>query len=397
MQVSLRSAAPLRNWGIDCLRGFAILLVILNHLGLGFRLPLKKSLLVEYLPVRVLNAVSFNGYEAVFIFFVISGFLIAYRVLSQYPNLQAMDWRSFYVRRASRILPLLLALLAVLSLLHWLGFADYRIQAPGQSWGGAMLSALGLYLNWYEGQTTWLPASWDVLWSLSIEEVFYLAFPIVCLLLPRKLLLAGLLLLALSLPFTKAALHGNEIWSEKAYLPGMSAIAMGVLTAFAAQQWPSLPARMARMLLALGGVGLLATLLWGEFLGASLKEGYMWVLTLGAAALVLACHHLCSQAYAPRGLGWLARMGQLSYEIYLSHMFVVLSTVALFRHFYAPNLRWDFAVYIPCIALCMLLGAVLQGWLTLPCERYLRRLRQSEGRAEAFESQCVHPGVTANR
>ena len=87
-------------------------------------------------------------------------------------------------------------------------------QEPGQTLAGALLSALGLHLNWYEMQTTWLPASWDVLWSLSIEEVFYIAFPLVCLLLPRKLLLAGLVLLALSLPITKAAVQGNEIWSE---------------------------------------------------------------------------------------------------------------------------------------------------------------------------------------
>ncbi len=375
MHVNVRGAEPLRNWGIDCLRGLAILLVVLNHLGLGFRLPLKKSVLIDYLPTRVLNALSFNGYEAVFIFFVISGFLIAAKVLSQHANLQTLDWRAFYLRRASRILPLLLALLAVLTLLHGVGFADYRIQAPGQSLGGAWFSALGLHLNWYEGQTTWLPASWDVLWSLSIEEVFYLGFPVVCLLLPRKLLLAGLVLLALSLPMTKAALHGNEIWSEKAYLPGLAAIAIGVLTAFAAQQWPRLTGRTAKLLLALGGTSLVATLLWGEFLAASINEGYMLVLTLGAAAMVLACHHLCRTSRAPRSLGWLATMGQLSYEIYLSHMFVVLSTVALFRHFYAPNLRWDFVVYIPCIALCVWLGAALQRWLTLPCERYLRRAK----------------------
>ena len=390
MQASVRGAEPLRNWGIDCLRGLAILLVVLNHLGLGFRLPLKKSVLMDYLPTRALNALSFNGYEAVFIFFVISGFLIAAKVLSQHSNLQTLDWRTFYLRRASRILPLLLALLAVLALLHGLGFADYRIQAPGQSLGGALFSALGLHLNWYEGQTTWLPASWDVLWSLSIEEVFYIGFPAVCLLLPRKLLLAGLVLLALSLPMTKAALQGNAIWSEKAYLPGMAAIAIGVLTAFTAQHWPHLTGRTARLLLTLGGVSLVATLVWGQFLDASLHEGYMLVLTLGAAAMVLACHHLFRNALAPRGLGWLAHMGQLSYEIYLSHMFVVLSTVALFRHFYAPNLRWDFMVYIPCIALCVWLGAALQRWLTLPCERYLRRARPAGAVPQSMEQRPIY-------
>jgi len=292
-----------RNWGIDCLRGLAILLVVLNHLGLNFRLPLKKSLLLDYVPKRLLDALSFNGYEAVFIFFVISGFLISTRVLRQYGQLNRLDWRDFYLRRASRILPLLLLLLMLLALLHGLGFADYRIKAPGQSLVGALLSALGLYLNWYEAQTTWLPASWDVLWSLSIEEVFYLAFPV----------LALLAALALSLPWSKSVLDGNELWQEKAYWPGMSAIAMGVLCALAVQNWPHVSRVRAWVGLACSGIALLSVLLAGDVLWRTLHHANMWVLTFGAAGMVWSCQHLCAGVLAPPGLRWLARMGQLSY------------------------------------------------------------------------------------
>ena len=367
---------PLRNWGIDCLRGLAILLVVLNHLGLSFRLPLKKSLLMEYLPKRLLNALSFNGYEAVFIFFVISGFLICTRVLVQQSGLQLglqqLDWRAFYLRRASRIVPLLLALLLLLSVLHGLGVPGYRIEAPGQSLPGALFSALGLYLNWYEGQTTWLPASWDVLWSLSIEEVFYLAFPLLCIALSRQSLVAVLLLLALSVPITKAALDGHEIWQEKAYLPGIGAIATGVLCALAVQHWRTPPAWLPRVLLGVGIAGLAAVGVWGDGVWQALGHGNMLVLLAATAALVVACHHLCEAHAAPKGLGWLARMGQLSYEIYLSHMFVVLTAVLLFRQTYAPDLRWGFVVYLPCIAACVLLAAMLERWLTQPAERWLR-------------------------
>lgn len=370
---------PSRNWGIDCLRGLAILLVVLNHLGLGFRLPLKKSLLVEYFPKRLLNALSFNGYEAVFIFFVISGFLICTRVLAQpsvvQGGLQALDWRAFYQRRVSRILPLLLALLAVLSVLHLMGVPGYRIEAPGQSLPGALFSALGLYLNWYEGQTTWLPASWDVLWSLSIEEVFYLAFPLLCLALSRKSLVAVLLLLALSVPITKAALDGQEIWQEKAYWPGMGAIASGVLCALAAQHWRKPPVWIKRVLLGVGSAGLVTLLGWGDVVWKALGHTNMLVLLASAASLVLACHYLCDAAatQAPRGLAWLARMGRLSYEIYLSHMFVVLTAVLLYRQAYAPDLRWGFVVYAPCIVACVVLAAQLERWVTKPSESWLRR------------------------
>lgn len=363
-----------RNWGIDCLRGLAILLVLLNHLGLGFRLPLKKSLLIEFLPQRLLSAWCFNGYEAVFLFFVISGFVISMRVLAQQGRLQALDWRAFYRRRAVRILPLLWLLLTILSCLHLAGFADYQIKAPGQSLGGALLSAVGLYLNWYEGQTTWLPASWDVLWSLSIEEVFYLIFPWLCLWTPQRYLPWLLLALALSVPWTKGALDGRDIWQEKAYLPGMGAIAAGVLSALIAQRLHHLPPSTWRWLVILGTTALMAVMGWGDVLWQSLEHFYMWVLIGASAILVVASHHLCQGPQAPRGLGWLAFMGRLSYEIYLSHMFVVLSAVALFRYYWAPDLRWDFLVYPPAIVLSVGMGYLLQRWLTLPIERLWSRL-----------------------
>ncbi len=95
----------------------------------------------------------------------------------------------------------------------------------------------------------YLPGNWDVLWSLSIEEVFYIGFPLACLLTRRRWVLVPLLtLLALSMPWTHAALRGNEIWQEKAYLPDMSAIAIGVLGALLAARSGTLPARTAALL-----------------------------------------------------------------------------------------------------------------------------------------------------
>lgn len=223
-----QSSVLARNAGIDFLRGLSILLVLLNHIGL--RLRLTQGVLGAHLPREFLNDLNFNGSEAVYIFFVISGFLITSNALMRWGSLGAIELRGFYVRRAARILPCLAMLVGVLSVLHLLGVHDFMIHGKGQSLPGAVGSAFGLYLNWYEGHTGYLPANWDVLWSLSIEEVFYLGFPLMCILLRRAWLLApAMALLALSLPFSLAAIVGNPIWKEKAYLPGMAAIAMGVL------------------------------------------------------------------------------------------------------------------------------------------------------------------------
>ncbi len=208
-----RPAPTRRNPGIDLLRGLSILFVILNHIGL--RIPLKKTALADVLPPWFLSRLNYNGYEAVFVFFVISGFLIAGNALQRWGGLERIDLRAFYARRFARIVPCLLVLVAVLAVLHLLAVPDYTISRPGQSLPGAIWAVIGLHLNWSEGRTGYLPGNWDVLWSLSIEEVFYIGFPLICLLTRRRWVLVSLLtLLALSMPWTHAALHDNEIPSE---------------------------------------------------------------------------------------------------------------------------------------------------------------------------------------
>ncbi len=384
--------AGARNPGIDLLRGLAIVLVVFNHLGL--RIPLGKTALAGVLPAWLLRGLNWNGYEAVYVFFVISGFLIAGNALRRWGSLAAIDARAFYARRFARIVPCLLALLAVLGALHLLGARDYVIHRAGQSLPRALLAALGLHLNWYEGQTGYLPGSWDVLWSLSIEEAFYLGFPLACLLLRRRaLLVPPLVLLALSLPWARAALHGNEIWLEKAYLPGMAAIATGVLGALLANACRP-PGRTVAMLGWLGALGLGAVLLDGGALWHWLRDGYMLVLTLSALCLLLCCRWRADGGTMRplRGFGWLRSWGRLSYEIYLTHMFVVFALVRAYRALGGgPALGWLW--YLPALGLCWLLGTAVERLLSTPCERRLRAMLPGGTR----HGCGVAPSAGANR
>lgn len=365
-----RSILP-RSPGIDTLRGASILLVVVHHLGL--RLPLHKTDAALILPVPLLKGLIYKGYEAVFIFFVISGYLIARHTLERDGAWSRIDWRAFYVRRVARIAPCLLALVAVLLLCDRLGVPQYVIERERQSPAGATLSALTFTLNVYEGRTGWLPGGWDVLWSLSIEEMFYLAFPLVCVGLRRSrwLLLALLGLLVVSVPWTRAALVDNEIWQEKAYLPGAGAIAAGVLAAwFTSAKGMWLDRRAVRPALLLSGlIGLGLVMFSGGWLWSAVRDGYMLILIAAAVALVLASPE---GGRAWRGTGWLRSMGRASYEIYLTHMFVVFSFVGVARLTGTDKaLGWIW--YAPTMLIAWGLGWAVSRYASEPANRWLRR------------------------
>jgi uncharacterized protein (TIGR03118 family) len=132
-------ASPLQRLpGVDLLRALSILLVVLHHVGL--RVPLAHSPWLDRWPASVVDTLSARGYEAVYVFFAVSGFLIASHTLQRWGSLAAIDVRAFYRRRAARILPclLLIAVLARLALLR-VGRANHRgtigvNSAPGAFW-----------------------------------------------------------------------------------------------------------------------------------------------------------------------------------------------------------------------------------------------------------------------
>lgn len=356
------------------LRGLSILLVVMNHIGL--RIPLHHTALAAVVPGWLLKALIYNGLPAVYVFFVVSGFLITGNALRRWGALGAVHLRDFYARRFTRIVPLLALLVAVLAVLHLVGVPDYVIGKPGQSLPGAVAAAFGLYLNVYEAHTGYLPGNWDVLWSLSIKEVFYIGFPLLCLATRRvRVLVPLLVVLALSLPLTRAMAGGNEIWMEKAYLPGMAAIASGVLGALLAARWRA-SRRVATAMVVTGGALLAGLLLRGNLLWPYLGHGVMLALTLSSTILVLGLHAgAASASGAPRGwpgLGWLRASGRFSYEIYLTHMFVVYAAVGLYRAVGAP-LPSGYLWYPPILLATGVLGAAVARWISQPCERALRR------------------------
>ncbi|MGH8399527.1 MAG: acyltransferase family protein, partial [Gammaproteobacteria bacterium] len=175
-------------------------------------------------------------------------------------------------------------------------------------------------------------------------------------------------------PVTHAMLTGNEVWQEKAYLPGMAAIAMGVLGALIAAEFAVPRQRFTTPLCSVGAVGTGAVLLAGGVLWSVLHDAYMLLLTFSVMCLVVGLHWREQSGWRYRlpGFGWLRSFGRLSYEIYLTHMFVVYAAVRAFK-----SMGSDFALgylwYLPILLLCWLSGMLVARIISAPCDRVLRR------------------------
>jgi peptidoglycan/LPS O-acetylase OafA/YrhL len=110
----------------------------------------------------------FNGGTGVSIFFVISGFLITSLLLQEQRKRGSISLRGFYLRRAFRILPPLYFYIGTVVLLGLLG----RIALNRTD----ILSSLFFFHNFTEHSTMW---SVEHLWSISVEEQFYLVWPLI--------------------------------------------------------------------------------------------------------------------------------------------------------------------------------------------------------------------------
>jgi peptidoglycan/LPS O-acetylase OafA/YrhL len=366
------TAADRRDAGIDLLRGLCVLLVVLHHVNLRF--ALNHYDVANLLPKPLARVVFWSGYYAVIVFFVISGFLITSLSLRRWSALPHIDARAFYVMRFARIFPCLIALLAVLSLMHFAGVADFVLDPTKTSPGRAIVAALTFHFNWLEGTRGYLPGSWDVLWSLSIEEAFYVAFPLVCLLVRREVVLVVPLLALVAIgPFVRVWNADIVPWDEYAYLACFDGIAFGCLAALVHARLA--PSR--RWLVAAFACGVGAMLLIVVFrhtanaLGLVATGLYITVLELGAALVLLALAGGLFANASWRGTRTIGAVGRWSYEIYLTHMFVVFATVAVFKSIGA-SLAHAGVWYVGALIASVLLGAFVARAYSEPVNAALR-------------------------
>jgi peptidoglycan/LPS O-acetylase OafA/YrhL len=316
--------------GLDGLRAIAVLSVIVFHLGF------------DWAP---------GGLLGVGIFFTLSGYLITDLLLAQLSARGKIKLGSFWLARARRLLPALFVMLAVV--VAWV-----TIFGPSQpdQFRKAVVSAVFYLNNWQQifGNVSYFArfapeGPLNHLWSLSVEEQFYILWPFLLLLgtklvrekpLPsgvRPRLAMVTLALALVATIEMAILYHPSLDPSRIYY-GTDTRAGGLLFGAAlAMVWPSrrLSKRItpqARNLLdGLGALGLLiiAIMVWqvGEF-DSFLYQGGFVVLSLATVMVLMPLAHPACRLGTILGVRPLRWVGVRSYAIYLWQTPVIVLTAA---------------------------------------------------------------------
>ncbi|MBK9610173.1 acyltransferase [Candidatus Amarobacter glycogenicus] len=299
--------------GIDGLRAIAVLAVLLFH--------------------GDVTAVS-GGFLGVEVFFVVSGYLITLLLLREFERDGRFRLRAFWGRRLRRLLPAA-GVVVLASLAYALAFLPEEVSGLR----GDALSAAGYATNWWlvfgnqpYFETLGRPSLLQHLWSLAVEEQFYLVWPIVFLALLKLLGRRGALLvtvLAMAGSYAlMAALHDPAVDPARLYY-GTDTRAGGLLAGAAlAMAWDPGKARAGgtgtRLAVTAAGCAGLLAIGWA-FLTIDASTGWLYpwgfvIVAAGASTSIVAATHPGSKGL-PRllGSGSMRWAGTRSYGLYLWH------------------------------------------------------------------------------
>ena len=348
--------------GFDGLRGLAVLAVVLQH------------------TTRFGETLHVGSY-GVYLFFAISGFLIVRILHRERREIEAgrigvaHALRRFFWRRSLRVMPIYYLVLAVFAVLTaFVPMADFAF--PDAWWHFAYLS--NVYFGEVEGRWT---GRFDHLWSLAVEEQFYLLAAPALLLAPAawtRIICVLVALVAVGQLALMQLAEENDVAIYTNTLVNFGALAAGGFAGLCApakpglgtQSWPGLVclALIAAVALAFPLIGALPRQL------AALASGLPFVVSSLLASLALVAVFQNQNGALARWLDWrpLAALGTISYGLYLYHK--------LLPHWILTGLarRLGFAWAAPELleaAVIFLIAVAMAGLSWLLIERPLLRLK----------------------
>lgn len=364
----METFAPRHVPELDGLRGIAILAVLIHHELSSFRMK--------------------GGFLGVDLFFVLSGYLITGLLLAEFEKTRTISLRNFYIRRVLRLGPAL-AIYLVASLA--VTYHTQLISLTRQIW--LIVIALLYSTNWR------MAFGWDpvldptaIIWSLSIEEQFYLVWPILlfgclALKLKRRYIVAGLGLTILAVMLHRYLLFEKGTELTRLYYgtdTRADALLMGCLIAFVPITVVGLAtSRWLKFVGVMAAAGLAYFMIASSFGDAFLYRGGFTGVALVAGIVILAAVNspprILSVALRWSPLRW---FGHISYGLYLWHWLVVRNTASLYHLGY-----WE-----PWVRLGMSLGIAATSFYLV--ERPINKLKRRFAVSPTILPSSVAPAET---
>jgi peptidoglycan/LPS O-acetylase OafA/YrhL len=361
MESARSSTARFYHPELDVLRFFAFLMVFFHH-AFPHDPTFWTKLGVPGFLAEVLAGIGATGAFGVSLFFVLSSYLITELLLREKDLLGTLDVRSFYIRRILRIWPLYFAFLALAVVLQWI--------VPGQHVtlrAGMWFSLLAG--NWFIVFHGFPSSVIFPLWSVSIEEQFYITWPAIVRRVSETgmLICAALLLTVATASRVYLGMHHtpeSDVWCNT--FVQLDPIAIGILLAVLLKGEIPRLSKLARGAMAVAGIVGLA--LGAVYFGIKndpitttrIVLGYPSV-AIGGALLLLAVLRNSDKRANPV----LVYLGRISYGLYVFHVLGLLISDYTVHDQTANLLRYSVRV---CVALAATIGmsAISYRWLETP-------------------------------
>jgi len=344
-----------RNLLIDALRGACIFTVLCTH-----------GLFLHRDQAAWMSALH-KGYYAVIVFFAISGFLIMSNTLKRYGEPAHIDFGQFYTMRAARILPCLIIFVV---LMVWCAYhyVSFRVVDLHLLWVAAYAALTFQFNQYYVMASESGLAHWTPLWSLAIEEIFYLAFPLACFFTSKRwaliLILVGLVL---------QGCHAREINGMFSFWSAADVLALGCMAAMAAHSltpWLLRHRWVGRVLVFIG----LAVMVY-IFATVKVETHISWtptVIGLGAALFLIGASTMKGSVvlHPP------AAFGRCSYEVYIFHSALLIVLIEPVLRQFRPWGWSDFHTWLMTstviLGIIWLLCYILARLVSEPLNRLIR-------------------------